>query len=493
LSQAEIDATIQDLLGDATGAAARYLVGDTFTPYDNDYTLQEASQALVESLEVMADDVGTRLVADAVQRAKVVPCTPTGAGDAACFQQFVQTIGKRALRRPLASDEIAAYMTLQSYSTEQNAYVATDFYTGVALVIKAFLQDPEFLYRIEVGTPTADGKTLALSGNELATRMSYLLWGTMPDDQLLSDADAGKLTAGPSRADVATRMLQDPRAKMLMHRFHAMWLGYRAIPQSAQLVAEFQKETDALIDRVIFDRQESYLQLFLENETYLDDTLADHYQLPHPPNGMGWVSYDGTGRAGILSHGSVLSAFSKFTDTSPTQRGILVRNRLMCQTIAPPPPTVNTDKPPPGTMDAVCKKDRYLEHSQSPSCHACHSQMDPIGFGLENYDISGVFRTHDDGLPQCIIDGQGELPGYGTFSGPKALAQKLVDNDLVSPCVVKQFVTFAIGRPPLDTESPALDAFKTSFASNDHAFASLMVDIIRSDAFALRMEPEATP
>jgi hypothetical protein len=459
------------------------LVGDQFAPYDNDYTLQQASRALIESLEVMADDVATRLIADAARRAQIVPCTPSGPGDADCFKRFVTQAGNRALRRPLAPDEIAAYMALQSYATEQNQYVQNDFFTAVGLVVQAFLQDPELLYRIEAGTMLTD--------YEIASRLSYLLWGTTPDDALLADAGAGHLADGMGRRAVAGRMLSDPRAKQQMHRFHAMWLGYRAIPETPDLVAAFDRETSALIDRVIFDRKESYLQLFLESETYLDNLLADHYQLPRPPNGApGWVTYDGTGRAGILSHGSVLSAFSKFTDTSPTQRGILVRNRLMCQTIAPPPPTVNVDRPPTDS-NAVCKKDRYLAHSTTPSCHACHSQMDPIGFGLENYDIAGVFRTHDDGLPQCPIDGQGELPGYGTFSGPKELAQKLVSNDIVGPCAVKQFVTFAIGRAPSQAELGEIDTLAKSFAANDHAFDGLMLDFVAGDAFARRGEPGA--
>jgi uncharacterized protein DUF1588/uncharacterized protein DUF1592/uncharacterized protein DUF1595/uncharacterized protein DUF1585 len=495
LSQAELDATARDLFLDSTSPASHFIIGDDFTPYDNDYTLQTASRALVESLEVMATDVGARLVADAGRRANVLPCAPTGPGDAACFRKFVQTIGKRALRRPLADDEIAAYTALESYATEQNQYVQNDFYTAVALVVQALLQDPEVLYRIEAGTLQADGKTYALDSYQIAARMSYLLWGTTPDDPLLADADAAKLTDAAGRRAQAERMLQDPRAKSQIHRFHAMWLGYRAIPHSAELVAAFEKETNALIDRVIFDRKESYLQLFLESETYLDPYLADHYQLPHPQGAEGWVPYpDASRRAGILSHGSVLSAFSKFTDTSPTQRGILVRNRLMCQRILPPPPTVNTDRPPGSTMDAVCKKDRYLAHTQSSSCHACHGQMDPIGFGLENFDIAGVFRTHDDGLPQCTIDGQGDLPGYGTFSGPKELAQKLVQDDLVAPCAARNYVRFAIGREPASAaELARLDAIAAGFAAHDHSFESLILDFIASDAFGLRLEPEGTP
>src|SRR5205823_459887 len=154
---------------------------------------------------------------------------------------------------------------------------------------------------------------------------------------------------------------------------------YRAIPQPPELTSAFNRETTALIDRVVFDKPQSYLNMFTFSETRLDDFLADHYGLPRPPGGDGWVAYGDSGRAGILSHGSVLAAFSKFSDTSPTQRGKFIRTRLLCQEIPKPPPTVKADQPP-GDKDAVCKYDRYLQHRTSSSCASCHDQMDPIGF-----------------------------------------------------------------------------------------------------------------
>src|SRR5262249_40437188 len=154
--------------------------------------------------------------------------------------------------------------------------------------------------------------------------------GSTPDDTLLAAADAGKLTDPAGRRAQAERLLADDRARDAVHRFHAMWLGYRAIPGSADLLASFASETTHLIDRVAFDEPASYLTLFTSPDTYLDDTLADQYGLPHPTGGAGWVKYGSDGRAGILSHGSVLAAFSKFSDTSPTQRGIFVQTRLLC-------------------------------------------------------------------------------------------------------------------------------------------------------------------
>lgn len=489
LSRAEIENTLRDLVGEDSGAPVRILAEDQFTPYDNDYRLQAASQALIDSLEVLAEDVAARVLADPAKRAAIIPCAPTGAGDAACFRRVIEQLGKRAFRRPLTEEEITGYLTLQSYATESNPYVATTFDTAVNLLIRSFLQDPELLYRIEIGAPSATPGVRTLSPYEIASRMSYLLWGSLPDDALFAGAEAGSLATPEGRRAAAERMLQSPAAKSQLHRFHAMWLGYRAIPHPADLTGAFNRETTALIDRVVFDDRRSYLDLFRLDETYVDDFLADYYGFPRPSGGAGWVRYDPTSkRAGILSHGSVLAAFSKFTDTSPTQRGILIRTRLMCQTIQPPPVTVNADQPP-GEGTSACKKDRYLAHVASPSCASCHNQMDPIGFGLENFDIGGRWRDHDEGKPECTIDGAGALPSGEPFSGPAELAQKLIDAEVLESCAVHQYLTFAVGRP-LDpaSERGEVDRALASWRASGSQLDQLILDQVASPAFGLKKE-----
>jgi hypothetical protein len=489
LSRAEFDNTVRDLLGDDTHPASKLLPEDLYAPYDNDYRMQTASGALIDSLEALATDVATRVVADPKLRARLVPCTPKDNGDAACFRQVAENFVRRAFRRPVATSELDAYATLLAFATEDNADVPHDFYTAVELLLRSVLQDPEFLYRIELGAQMGSQPVYALDDYAIAARMSYLLWGTTPDDTLLDDADQGRLKADASRITIARRMLEDQRARDQLHRFHAMWLGYRAIPHAQELTSAFNRETTALIDRVVFDEPQSYLHIFTFAETYLDDMLAEHYGLPAPDGGEGWVAYGDSGRAGILSHGSVLSAFSKFSDTSPTQRGLLVRTRLLCGTIPRPPANVKADQPP-GDKDAVCKSDRYSEHRTSSSCAGCHDQMDPIGFGLENYDIAGRYREHDEGLPQCAIAGQGQILGHGTFEGPAELGELLVDDELVQSCIVKQLMQFALGRPLETEEQSEIDALQGSFAGHDYQLIELIVSYVGSKAFALRMEPK---
>lgn len=489
LTQVELDNTLRDLVGDDTGPASRLLNEDEFRPFDNDYTIQQASDALITSLELLAEQAAERAVADPTRRAALVPCTPASAGDEACFREFLESFLPRAFRRNVSDDDIDPYIPLLTFATEDNAVVDNDFYTAVQLAISATLQDPEFLYRVEEGSEDDTAGILALDGYELASRMSYLLWASMPDDALFAAAAAGSLESPQGRRSEALRMLDDPKARAQLHRFHSMWLGYRSIPQSPELVEAFNRETSALIDRVILDEPGSYLRLFTMDETFVDDVLADHYGLPRPSDGQGWVSYEGTGRAGILGHGSLLGAFGKFEDTSPTQRGILVRTRLMCEDVPRPPPNVDTDQPPQSAMDALCKYERYAEHrDQSSSCAGCHSLVDPIGFGLENYDMAGRYREHDDGMPECMIEGAGEIVGVGSFRGPGELSQLLVDNDYVDACAVQQFLTFALGRQTTEYEAELQAQMIDAFRTGGHDFKAFIVDFVASDRFARRAE-----
>lgn len=477
---------MRDLLGDSTNPVSKFLQEDEYTPFDNDYSRQKASAALIDSLEASADDIAARVLAPA-NRARIVPCAPSGPGDAACFQQTIETVGRRLFRRPLGADEVSAYLRLQSYATETDAAAPHDFYTAVALMLRSMLQDPEFLYRIEIGSKTSDPSALQLNDYEVATRLSLLLVGSSPDDALLDLAKNSQLSDPQQRRAAATGLLADPRARDQIHRFHAMWLGYRAIPASADLAAAFNLETTKLIDRVVFDQPASYLTLFSAAETYLTDVLADQYGLPKPAGGEGWVPYGVSGRAGILSHGSVLAAFSKFSDTSPTQRGIFVQTRLLCNTINPPPANVNVDQPPPATASA-CKLDRYDAHRASSSCASCHNNLDPIGYGLENYDVGGRFRTHDDGHPECAIPGKGELPGYGTFSGPAELGQKLIASGKLEQCFVQELLSYAVGRALRPEESGVVDTLSGTFKASEYSLTDLLLDYVASDRFALRQE-----
>lgn len=485
LTRHEYDNTLRDLLGDATRPGSQALPEDALTPFDNEYGSQEASQPLIEGLELLARDAAQRLVDDPARRDQVVGCTPVGVADDGCLREFVARFGRRALRRPLAADELDDFVILGLEYAEREG----DFYAGVAVVVRSLLQDAEFVYRVELGTPV-DGEpgVVALDDFEIATRLSYLLWGTTPSDAMLDEAEAGRLHTPQQLRDMAGRMLEDPRARAQIDRFHAMWLGYAQLPHAPELTNAMRTESAALVERVVFDEQAPWVELFGATETFVDASLAEHYGLSAPAGGgPGWVSYGSSGRQGLLSHGSFLSVASGPGDTSPVRRGILVREQLMCQPIPPPPPNVDADVPPP-QEDAECKWDRYAMHREGGGCAGCHAQMDPIGFGLERYDREGRYRTHDDGAPQCTITGDGELVGLGTFNGPAELSDLLVSEGILQPCVAQQLYRFALGRTVEPADMPLVLDLTADLVEGDGRFDTALATLVAHPAFTHRRE-----
>lgn len=472
------------LLGSDPAADIELLPIDRPTPFDNDYTTQQASLALVEGMKAVADRAAERLLADTAARDRVVGCTPSGADDADCLRSFIASFGRRTFRRPLEQDEIDKLASVQTFAVEED-----DFYLGVSMVVRALLQSPDFLYQVEIGEEVASRPGVRkLLPYELASRLSFLLWGAPPDDALLDAAGDAQLATPEQIRASAERMLLDARARARIDRFHALWLDYEQIQVSADLATRMRAESDALVERIVFDDQGSWLELFTTQETFVDNTLAEHYGLPLPGSASPqWVSYGASGRAGLLSHGAFLAAVPKFGDTSPTQRGKLIRNRLLCQEIPPPPPNVNADEPPASTEQSSCKWDRYAAHRESGSCKGCHEQMDPIGFGLENYDELGAYRAHDDGAPECAIEGTGELVGVGTFRGPAELGALLAGSPLLDRCLVTQLYRFTVGRGEREEDAPFIDAMATRFRDGDHGLRDLLMAVATSPAFGYRV------
>jgi hypothetical protein len=485
LSRIEYDNTLADLLGDNTRPGFASLPEDVNDPFDNDFTTQQVSGALIAAAETLATSVSARLMADTARRNALVGCTPSGAGDTACLTQFVRAFGRRAFRRPLTDEEVSGYVGLSTFAVEAN-----DFYVGVDLVLRAFLQDPHFLYRVETGTAVAGKNGLYVLGDyEIGTRLSYFLWGSTPSDRVLDMAASGALSGDAGRRAAAAELLADPRGAARIKQFHAFWLAYDQLPVTADMAAALRAETDALVARVVFERRGDYFDLFNATETFVNDALAIHYGLPAPGSATGaWVPYGSSPRRGILSHGTLLAAGAKFDDTSPTLRGVFVRNRLLCQTIPPPPPTVAVDEPPPAT-GSPCKVDRYAVH-RAGNCAGCHNQTDPIGFGLENYDRTGAYRAVERDNPQCTISGDGEVVGLGTFNGPAELATLIAGSGGLESCVVMQLYRMALGRRETAGDMSTLSKLTDGFKQGGRAFDKLLVDVVADPAFIHRqLEP----
>ncbi len=496
LTIAELDNTLESLLSDSTRPARQTLQEEQLGPFNNDYTRFTVSSVLIEGLERLAFDVTSRLLTDAERRDAVVGCVPMSPTqlDSSCLRQFITTFGRRALRRPLTVDEVDAFeLAAEPFVTRTG-----DFYAAVEVALRAFLQHPQFLYRVEIGD-AVDGEPglFKLDDFEMATRLSYTLWSEPPSDGLLDLAEQGELSTAADVRTAALQMLDSPRVVDNLDQFHALWLGYSVLPHPQALTTAMRTESRKLVERT-FEMGGSWLDLFRATDTYVDATLAEVYALPQPIGGSGWVSYGDTGRQGILSHGSFLSFIQDTTDTSPVRRGERVRAQLMCQPVPPPPANVNASTPSRGDSGSLCKTDRYADHRAQSGCEGCHRLMDPVGFGLENFDREGRYRTHDidtlDGSPtfgmvldDCPISGEGDLDGT-SFTGPAGLADILIRSDVVGPCVATQFFRFAMGREELTEDEPALDEYKERFKSSGYDFRELLLGLVSSKAFGYRRE-----
>ncbi|MBK7858313.1 MAG: DUF1588 domain-containing protein [Archangiaceae bacterium] len=484
LTRTELDRTLSLLLGDTTHAALTLMPGEELTPFDNDYSKQQASAVWVEAAERLVQQVTQATLASATRKAAILPCTPANDDDLACLAPFIKSFGRRALHRPITDAEVTELSSLHALARQRGTFT-----TSMGLVMQRLLLDPEFLFRVEVGTPGATAGTSQLGAYELAARLSFFLLGHAPSDALLDAAERGELDTPAQVRTVAQGLLESSEGHSQLELFHAMWLGYLSLPHDAMFNARAVNETTALVRKVVFEDRGDYRGLFTSTQTWVDDTMAEHYGLPKSgAAGYRWVDYGSTGRMGILSHASLLSNGVKQTDTSPTLRGKWIRNRLFCQEIAPPPPNVVADVPPPETGSAVCKKDRYAAHDQVMSCAACHLQMDPIGFGLEQFDRTGAFRSAEAAHPECEIRGEGALQGVGNFVGAKGLAELMVQTSSLDGCVTRQLFRFGTGRRELPTDGALIRDLSQGFAKGGRRFDQLVLDYVSHPTFAQRQE-----
>ncbi len=486
LSRAELDATLSQLTGDASHLALSVLPGDDPNPFDNEYARQVASAVWLEAVEKVVVQVTTEALADTKRRALLLPCTPASDDDLQCLSTFIKTFGRKVLRRPVTAAEVTQLQSLHALARQRGTFI-----TSAGLVAQRLLLDGEFLFRVEQGTAVAgQAGVFALAPNELATRLAFVLQGRAPDAWLLDAAAAGDLSTPEGVRAAAVRLMAEPAGRAQIERFHAMWLGYQSLPFDADLAAAAYTETTALVRKVVLDDRADYAQLFTAEQTYVDDALAAHYGMPTTGSpGFHWASYGaGSSRRGILSHAALLANGVKASDTSPTRRGKWVRNRLFCQEIADPPPNVNADVPPAGTGGVVCKKDRYREHSTLAACASCHTQMDPIGFGLEQYDRTGAFRAVEAEHPECTIAGDGALAGVGAFNGPGGLGALLVQSSSFESCVVKQVFRFTQGRRELGSDLGLLQHLGHAFKDSGRHFDEVLLALVTHPTFSQRTE-----
>ncbi|KYF70586.1 DUF1592 domain-containing protein [Sorangium cellulosum] len=499
MTRVEYDNTIADLLGDETRPARGFVPEEESLGFNNQAAALVVSPLLAEQYMAAAEGIAERAAGKLLGEA---PACREAAGGAACREEIaalVASLGKRAFRRPLAEDEIDDFVALFQRGIALGD-APDDAPTGLALVVQAMLQSPHFLYRVELGMPDpVEGDVVQLTSYEVASRLSYLLWGTMPDDALFTAAERGALGTAAEIEAQARRMLEDPRAREAVKNFHRQWLGLAKIDEVAaggkdpelypeyrdELLSLFQAETEAFLDHAIFEEDASVTTLFTAPYSMMNRELAEFYGVEGGPRGDAFerVALDPSQRAGFVTHAGLLSLYAKPNRSSPVHRGRFVRQSLLCQ-IPPPPPDVVPE--PPMVDPTKTTREQFSQHVSDPGCRSCHALLDPIGFGFEHYDALGRWRDAENGIP---VDASGELTQTdvdGPFDGAVELAHRLAESEQVRACVVKQWFRFGQGRAEQGEDACSLSQATQAFEASGYNIKALLVALTQTDAFRYR-------
>jgi hypothetical protein len=418
-------------------------------------------------------------------RKKIFTCTTH---DAACTRKIIADFARRAYRGPVAPQEINRLLTLVADSRKRG----DSFDQSIGTALEAVLVSPEFLFRIEHDPKSANAEgDHAINDYELASRLSYFLWSTTPDDELLRLADQKTLRKPEVLKAQVTRMLKDPRSSALAMDFGGQWLEFRALESAHPDLNRFPRYDDYLRDserqetQMFFEyimRQDRSVLDFLNGKyTFLNGKLAEFYGIPgiHGPE-FRKVDLTGTPRAGVLTQGSVLTVSSYSTRTSVVLRGKWVLENLLNAPVPPPPPNVPLlDETKVGTSMSL--REQMEQHRANAICASCHSRMDPIGFGLENFDAVGQWRTEDGKFP---IDASGTLTNGQSFKGPAELTDVLAKQpQAFAGAITEKMLIYALGRGLEAYDRPTVKAIIDGLTRNDYKFSTLVMGIVNSVPF----------
>ncbi len=421
-------------------------------------------------------------------RDRIVTCDPkTGEP---CQREILAAFAKKAWRRPVIDAEIDALMSLVKIAVDQKDTIDA----GLTLAVRAILLSPHFLFRPELDADPLSTTAHPLTGFELASRLSYFLWSSMPDDALLAAAESGKL-ADPAEIEAQVdRLLADPKSEAFIDSFGGQWLytraladhlpDYQTFPQWNDALRESMKTETQLFFRELVDGDHPLETLLTADFAYLNDQLATLYGLDALGAGPSFKRHDlpdGTTRGGLLAQASWLTVTSYPARTSPVKRGKWVMGQLLCAEPPPPPPGVKPlapEKVPTGSF-----RQRLEQHRSDPTCASCHTSMDPIGFALEAFDAIGVDRKLDAGFP---IDTTGELPGGVKIDGARDLAGAIAKDPRFLPCVTSKVFTYGLGRAPTAKDTPFLNHIGSEATARGKKLKDIIRLVATSEPFRMR-------
>jgi hypothetical protein len=495
LTHSQYNNTVRDLLGDFTRPADQFPPEDFLNGFTNQVEGQSVPPLLAEAYTIAAE----KLASNAFRRGDgqgLIPCKPASPGDRACRDQFIRKFGLRAFRRPLTDKEAAGYSDLFG----QAATAQRDFLAGAKVVVEAMLQSPSFLFHLE------DGQY------GVASRLSYFLWDTMPNNELLRAAGAGELGTSKQIGNVARRMLDDPQAKRALEVFLTQWMRFDRVMAAVRnrtsfpdfsnsLLPVMTEETRRLFNHLVWN-DKNFMQMFSADYSFLSTRLAPLYGMEAPSEEFGMVKYPAAStRAGVLGHAGLLTLTASQNDTSPTARGLFVREHFLCQNVPPPPPGVDTNLPAV-TDKPMTNKERLQIHLSNKSCAACHTLIDPIGLGFEKFDNLGRYREklvtkiqlqrdavtnqpRDTKEFELSLDTAAHIQGIpnSQFSTIKELGAILSNDPTCQRCMVKQIFRYAAGRHETESDQPHLDALFEVFQKSGFRFRELLLALVTSPPF----------
>jgi hypothetical protein len=436
-------------------------------------------------------------VSDTVSRRKIFTCRPTTASEEqSCAAEIVQRLTTQAYRGVTNDYDLRDAMSFYAQGRKHG-----DFESGIRMAVQSILMSPRFLFKLEEGPPLSrSAQTYAVADKDLATRLSFFLWGTVPDGELVKAASQGTLRTPDGLEKQVRRMLADPRSEALSTRFAAQWLrlqdlgtirpDYLLYPQYDDALAQAMlRETELFFDSIVRDDR-SVLDLLTADYSFVNERLANHYGIPDVTGSAFRRVLVPEYRRGLLGQGSILTLTSVADRTSPVLRGKWVMEVLLGTPPPPPPPNVpaldDSTKSVQGGK-RLSTRERMEEHRKDPTCNSCHRVMDPLGLALDNFDVTGAWRIKDNEVP---VDSTGDLYDGTKMNGPAGLRQALLKHsDVVLRSFVENLLTYALGRRVEYADMPAVRAIIRDAAKRNNRMSSFILGVVNSAAFRM-VKPE---
>ncbi len=488
LNRTEYNNTVRDVLGDTTRPADSFPVDSAGVVFDNEVDVQTIPPVLVEEYARAAEQLAAAALAgDSPERARIILCDPAGDAHDACARQIIGAFARRAFRRPVDEAEIDSLVPFVTMVEEDGG----TFDEGIGLAMQAILVDPNFLFLVELDPDPTSTVAHRLSNHELAARLSYFIYRSMPDDQLFAAADAGALSDPAELERQVDRMLADPKAASFAQDFSDQWLYTRTLLAARPSLDVFPDFDEGLRAAMAEETRLMFAEFLLGDHdlrdlldadfTFANQRLASHY-------GITGVTGDGfqqvslpAGRSGLLTQASILTATSVPTRGSIAKRGKFIMSELLCQPPYDPPPDIPAipDQLPEGSTE----REILEAMTAGAACAGCHAIINPLGGGLEHFDGVGQFREEDNGQP---IDATGVLPDGTSFDGALEEARVIKGNPAFTRCMAQQMHSFALGRRPQPTDDPQLDLIQASALDRGARMRDLVLAIVTSDTFTAR-------